>query len=82
MSRAIDPTNCIGDFNREIDANENVGGRIQIKLGYDPASLQLLITVICAVGLAIRANGAARNPYAKVISSFHFVFPFYSDGNQ
>lgn len=43
-----------------------MGGRIQIKLGYDPTNLQLVVTVIGASGLTLRANGTARNPYAKV----------------
>ncbi|XP_058822025.1 regulating synaptic membrane exocytosis protein 1 isoform X8 [Topomyia yanbarensis] len=44
----------------------SVGGRIQIKLGFEPSSLQLIVTVVCAAGLISRINSAARNPYAKI----------------
>lgn len=44
----------------------SVGGRIQIKLGFEPGTLQLILTVICASGLKYRENGATRNPYIKV----------------
>jgi regulating synaptic membrane exocytosis protein 2 len=49
-----------------IPIDPNVGGRLQIKLGFEPSSLQLIVTVVCAAGLTIRSNGACRNPYAKV----------------
>lgn len=49
-----------------IAGDSNVGGRIQIKLGFEPGTLQLILTVICAAGLTYRANGATRNPYVKV----------------
>lgn len=48
--------------------DSNVGGRIQIKLGFEPGTLQLILTVIGAAGLTYRANGATRNPYVKVKS--------------
>lgn len=51
-----------------IAGDSNVGGRIQIKLGFEPGTLQLILTVICAAGLTYRANGATRNPYVKVIA--------------
>ncbi|XP_058448583.1 regulating synaptic membrane exocytosis protein 2 isoform X7 [Malaya genurostris] len=44
----------------------SVGGRIQLKLGFEPSSLQLIVTVVCAAGLVSRINSAARNPYAKI----------------
>ncbi|XP_055698972.1 regulating synaptic membrane exocytosis protein 2 isoform X2 [Phlebotomus papatasi] len=44
----------------------NVGGRIQVKLGFEAPSLQLIVTIICAAGLTVRANGVARNPYVKI----------------
>lgn len=44
----------------------NVGGRTQVKLGFEPSTLQLIVTVVCAADLTYRPNGAARNPYAKV----------------
>lgn len=46
----------------------NIGGRIQIKLGFEAGTLQLIVTIVCAAGLTLRANGAARNPYVKVSS--------------
>ncbi|KXJ81978.1 hypothetical protein RP20_CCG016113 [Aedes albopictus] len=42
-----------------------VGGRIQLKLGFDLSSLQLIVTIVGAKDLVPRLNGAARNPYAK-----------------
>lgn len=50
----------------QIVGDPNVGGRIQIKLGFEPGSLELILTVICAAGLTYRANNAPRNPYVKV----------------
>ncbi|XP_059618331.1 regulating synaptic membrane exocytosis protein 2 isoform X2 [Phlebotomus argentipes] len=44
----------------------NVGGRIQVKLGFEGPSLQLIVTIICAAGLTLRNNGVARNPYVKI----------------
>lgn len=49
--------------------NSNIGGRLQIKLGFEPSTLQLIVTIVCAADLTFRPNGAARNPYAKVRSS-------------
>ncbi|XP_055847771.1 uncharacterized protein LOC129913228 isoform X3 [Episyrphus balteatus] len=43
-----------------------IDGRLQLKLGYDQNTLQLIVTLVCASGLTLRPNGAARNPYAKV----------------
>lgn len=43
-----------------------VEGRLQMKLGYDQNTLQLIVTIVCATGLTLRQSGAARNPYAKV----------------
>lgn len=52
----------------------NVGGRIQIKLGYDAGALQLAVTIICATELTLRANGSTRNPYSKVfLMTFIFI---------
>lgn len=48
-------------------AHENfIGGKLQIKLGYETSNLQLILTIICAAELRPRSNGAPRNPYAKV----------------
>lgn len=44
----------------------NIGGRIQVKLGFESSSLQLIVTLVCAAGLTQRSNGAQRNPYGKV----------------
>lgn len=44
----------------------SVGGRLQIKLGFEPGTLQLILTAICASGLKYRENGSTRNPYIKV----------------
>lgn len=54
----------------QVASDSNVGGRIQIKLGFEPGTLQLILTIICATGLTYRANGATRNPYVKVSLSF------------
>ncbi|XKL60506.1 hypothetical protein PGB90_007563 [Kerria lacca] len=47
-------------------ANSSVGGRIQVKMSFDTSTLNLTITLLCAVGLVPRSNGQARNPYAKL----------------
>lgn len=49
----------------------SVGGRVQLKLGFDPSSLQLIVTILGAKDLVPRVNGAARNPYAKVSSEYN-----------
>ncbi|XP_055549948.1 regulating synaptic membrane exocytosis protein 2 isoform X3 [Wyeomyia smithii] len=49
-----------------VPQENSVGGRVQIKLGFEPSSLQLIVTIVCAAGLVSRLNGAARNPYAKI----------------
>lgn len=49
----------------------NVGGRTQIKLGFESTTLQLIVTIVCAADLTYRPNGAARNPYAKVRINFY-----------
>lgn len=46
--------------------NHNVGGRIQIKLGYDPSGQQLLVTIVGATNLLLGPSATARNPYVKV----------------
>ncbi|XP_034130321.1 rab-3-interacting molecule unc-10 isoform X32 [Drosophila guanche] len=43
-----------------------IEGRLQLKLGYDQNTLQLIVTLVCATGLSLRQSGAGRNPYAKV----------------
>uniref|UniRef100_A0A904A3N9 Uncharacterized protein n=1 Tax=Anopheles quadriannulatus TaxID=34691 RepID=A0A904A3N9_ANOQN len=49
-----------------VTQENSVGGRVQIKLGFEPSSLQLIVTILCANGLVPRGNGAARNPYVKI----------------
>ncbi|XP_052889961.1 uncharacterized protein LOC128298257 [Anopheles moucheti] len=49
-----------------VSQENSVGGRVQIKLGFEPSSLQLIVTILCANGLVPRGNGAARNPYVKI----------------
>uniref|UniRef100_A0A1B6CKH8 Regulating synaptic membrane exocytosis protein 2 n=1 Tax=Clastoptera arizonana TaxID=38151 RepID=A0A1B6CKH8_9HEMI len=46
--------------------NNNVGGRMQVKLWFDSGALQLVVTLVCAAGLMPRSNGQPRNPYAKL----------------
>ncbi|XP_066593060.1 regulating synaptic membrane exocytosis protein 2 isoform X2 [Prorops nasuta] len=55
----------------------NIGGSIQIKLGYDHLSLQLIVTILCASGLTPRHNGQPRNPYAKI-----FLLPDRSENSK
>ncbi|KAL7021097.1 hypothetical protein ACKWTF_011753 [Chironomus riparius] len=55
----------------------NVGGRTQIKLGFESSTLQLILTIVCAADLTYRPNGAARNPYAKI-----FLLPCHSDKSK
>lgn len=50
----------------QIVGDQNIGGRIQLKIGFEPSVLQLILTVCCAAGLTYRANGAPRTAYAKV----------------
>lgn len=51
-----------------------VGGRIQIKLGFEPVALHVLVTVIGATGLVPRLNGTARSPYVKVIMNAEIFY--------
>lgn len=55
----------------------SVGGRIQIKLGFDPATLQLLVTIVCASGLTPRSPQQPRNPYCKL-----FLLPDRSEKSK
>ncbi|KAG5672487.1 hypothetical protein PVAND_002613 [Polypedilum vanderplanki] len=60
-----------------VDPDPNIGGRTQIKLGFESGSLQLIVTIVCAADLTYRPNGAARNPYAKI-----FLLPCHSDKSK
>ncbi|CAO1439599.1 unnamed protein product [Diamesa serratosioi] len=51
-----------------------ISGRIQIKLGFEASTLQLILTVVCAADLTYCSNGATRNSYAKI-----FLLPGCSD---
>lgn len=55
-----------GRFSQSSSIDPNIGGRMQIKLGFESSALQLILTIVCAADLTYRPNGAARNPYAKV----------------
>lgn len=55
-----------GRFSQSSSIDPNIGGRMQIKLGFESSALQLILTIVCAADLTFRPNGAARNPYAKV----------------
>lgn len=61
-----------------IPIDPNVGGRIQIKLGFESGVLQLIVTIVCATGLTLRANGATRNPYIKVGCAGHVCWLQYA----
>ncbi|XP_014476983.1 PREDICTED: regulating synaptic membrane exocytosis protein 2 isoform X2 [Dinoponera quadriceps] len=66
-----------GRHSRHPTGNANVGGSIQVKLGFDPVGLQLIVTIVCAEGLTPRSNGQPRNPYAKV-----FLLPDKSEKSK
>lgn len=55
-----------GRHPRHPPGNANVGGTLQVKLGFDPAGLELIVTVVCAAALTPRSNRQPRNPYAKI----------------
>lgn len=51
-----------------------ISGRIQIKLGFEASTLQLILTVVCAADLTYCSNGATRNSYAKVRISDSYTY--------
>ncbi|XP_063708928.1 regulating synaptic membrane exocytosis protein 2 [Culicoides brevitarsis] len=55
----------------------NIGGRIQIKLGFEISTLNVIITIICAADLTYRSNGDLRSPYATV-----FLLPDRSEKSK
>ncbi|CAH2011779.1 unnamed protein product [Acanthoscelides obtectus] len=56
----------------------SVGGRLQVRLGFDALALQLLVTIVCATGLVPRpTRGQARNPYCKL-----FLLPDRSEKSK
>ncbi|XP_050294946.1 regulating synaptic membrane exocytosis protein 2 isoform X2 [Anthonomus grandis grandis] len=60
-----------------MQAPNSVGGRIQIRLGFDTTTLQLLVTIVCASGLRPRAEQQPRNPYCKL-----FLLPDRSEKSK
>lgn len=55
----------------------SIGGRIQIRLGFDPTTLQLFVTIVCAAGLQPRSPQQQRNPYCKL-----FLLPDRSEKSK
>ncbi|XP_031342324.1 regulating synaptic membrane exocytosis protein 1 isoform X3 [Photinus pyralis] len=55
----------------------SVGGRIQLRLTFEPATLQLLVTIVCAAGLIPRSPHQPRNPYCKL-----FLLPDRSEKSK
>ncbi|KAG5896270.1 hypothetical protein JTB14_033567 [Gonioctena quinquepunctata] len=55
----------------------SIGGRIQIRLEFDPSTLQLLVTIVCAAGLTPRSPQQPRNPYCKL-----FLLPDRSEKSK
>ncbi|XP_017782935.1 PREDICTED: regulating synaptic membrane exocytosis protein 2 [Nicrophorus vespilloides] len=55
----------------------SVGGRVQVRLGFEPATLQLLVTIVCAAGLTPRSPHQPRNPYCKL-----FLLPDRSEKSK
>ena len=45
---------------------DNPGCRLQVKTVFNQERLELIVTVLGAVGLSSRVNGQHRNPYAKI----------------
>ncbi|XP_060516998.1 regulating synaptic membrane exocytosis protein 2 [Cylas formicarius] len=65
------------DASASLHGPSSVGGRVQIRLGFDSASLQLLVTIVCAAGLTPRAGHQPRNPYCKL-----FLLPDRSEKSK
>ncbi|XP_032529499.2 regulating synaptic membrane exocytosis protein 2 isoform X8 [Danaus plexippus] len=57
--------------------NVSVAGRIQLKVYFDIAALQLLVTVVSASNLSPRIDGSPRCPYAKI-----FLLPDKSEKSK
>lgn len=55
----------------------SVGGRIQVRLGFDATTLQLLVTIVCAAGIIPRSPHQPRNPYCKL-----FLLPDRSEKSK
>lgn len=67
---------------RHPGGNANVGGRLQVKLGFDTTRLQLIVILVCAAGLTPRGNGQPRNPYAKtfLLPDKRYVYLYSTSG--
>ncbi|CAH1175810.1 unnamed protein product [Phaedon cochleariae] len=55
----------------------SIAGRVQLRLEFDAPALQLLVTVVCAAGLAPRPQQLPRNPYCKL-----FLLPDRSEKSK
>ncbi|XP_071053229.1 regulating synaptic membrane exocytosis protein 2 isoform X1 [Onthophagus taurus] len=55
----------------------SVGGRVQLRIVFEPTTLQLLVTIICASGLMPRSPHQQRNPYCKL-----FLLPDRSEKSK
>ncbi|XP_072388810.1 regulating synaptic membrane exocytosis protein 2 [Diabrotica undecimpunctata] len=55
----------------------SIGGRIQVRVEFDPSALQLLVTIVCAAGLTPRSPQQPRNPYCKL-----FLLPDRSEKSK
>lgn len=58
--------NARGRHQRHPAGDPNVGGRLQVHLRYDYNRCELNVDIICASDLQKRANGQARNSYARI----------------
>ncbi|XP_050718371.1 uncharacterized protein LOC126999677 isoform X3 [Eriocheir sinensis] len=55
----------------------SIVGKLQLKLWFDTMNQQLVVTIVSAVDLPPRPNGAPRNPYAKM-----FLLPDRSEKSK
>lgn len=70
----IQVTNSLASPGRTIRFN---GVWSQVRLGFDTATLQLFVTIVCATGLRPRSEQQARNPYCKL-----FLLPDRSEKSK
>lgn len=71
------PESPDGSYHMQAILPPSIGGRIQVQLGFDIASLQLFVTVISATELTTRTNRKPRNPYCKL-----FLLPERSEKSK
>ncbi|XP_042862005.1 regulating synaptic membrane exocytosis protein 2-like isoform X3 [Penaeus japonicus] len=55
----------------------SISGKLQLKLWFEPANQQLVVTIVSAVDLPPRHTGHPRNPYAKM-----FLLPDRSEKSK